>query len=434
VSFQEQSSRDEALNSIYTGQNAGNLRIALVFIDAGGGHRASGTALKQVIETQMRPWQTVLVNLRDILGPRDPIQNWTGIRFEEFYNELLTRRITIGNGALLRLGQAIIGITHRSVVHSFARYWRKLKPELVVSLIPNFNRAMLEGLRVADHSMSRTVIPLATVLTDLADCPPRFWIEHHDQYLVCGTDAAMRQARLAGHHENRMFQTSGMIVRPEFYERPTLEQHRERERLGLDPYLPTGIVMFGGCGSRQMLTIARRLAAAESRAQMIFLCGRNDDLAAKLRHVKLPSPCAIEGFTSDVANLMALTDFYIGKPGPGSISEALVMRLPVIVERNAWTMVQERFNTDWVVENELGIALRSFDEVASAVEVMSNPPRLAHFRSRVASLRNRAAFEIPEVLATLVSGSGAVDTSWDLTIGVPRPKLEQRLGSRASHD
>ncbi len=47
---------------------------------------------------------------------------------------------------------------------------------------------------------------------------------------------------------------------------------------------------------------------------------------------------------------MHASDFFIGKPGPGSISEALAMKLPVIVERNAWTLPQERYNADWVTE------------------------------------------------------------------------------------
>ena len=41
---------------------------------------------------------------------------------------------------------------------------------------------------------------------------------------------------------------------------------------------------------------------------------------------------------------MQLADFFIGKPGPGSISEAVQQGLPVIVVDNAWTMPQERYN------------------------------------------------------------------------------------------
>jgi len=56
---------------------------------------------------------------------------------------------------------------------------------------------------------------------------------------------------------------------------------------------------------------------------------------------------------------MHLSDFLIGKPGPGCISEAMQQGLPVIVVKNRWTMPQERYNADWVVENRAGIVLDS---------------------------------------------------------------------------
>ena len=57
---------------------------------------------------------------------------------------------------------------------------------------------------------------------------------------------------------------------------------------------------------------------------------------------------------------MSLADFFIGKPGPGSISEAVAMGLPVIVERNTWTLPQERYNADWVLERNAGLVLPNF--------------------------------------------------------------------------
>src|SRR5260370_39033822 len=93
--------------------------------------------------------------------------------------------------------------------------------------------------------------PMVTILTDLADCPPHFWIERQKQYLVCGTDAAAEQAIEMGHAPERVFRTSGMIVRPEFYRPIEMNRAAERVRLGLDPELPTGIVMFGSYCSSQ---------------------------------------------------------------------------------------------------------------------------------------------------------------------------------------
>ena len=41
-------------------------------------------------------------------------------------------------------------------------------------------------------------------------------------------------------------------------------------------------------------------------------------------------------------------------------SEAVAMGLPVIIERNHWTLPQERYNAEWVEEQGVGISLRSF--------------------------------------------------------------------------
>jgi 1,2-diacylglycerol 3-beta-galactosyltransferase len=98
---------------------------------------------------------------------------------------------------------------------------------------------------------------------------------------------------------------------------------------------------------------------------------------------------------------MQIADFFIGKPGPGSVSEALAMHLPVIVERNAWTLPQERYNADWVLEKEVGEVLSSFKEVDRAVARLIEPTTLAHYRENAAALNNRALFEIPGILHTI---------------------------------
>ena len=68
---------------------------------------------------------------------------------------------------------------------------------------------------------------------------------------------------------------------------------------------------------------------------------------------RTPSPLAKGPHRFAWASIVKLVDFFIAKPGPGSISEALVMGLALIVERNSWTLVQERFNTEWIVRKQL---------------------------------------------------------------------------------
>jgi hypothetical protein len=377
-------------------------RIDLIFFNAGGGHRASAAGLKSILEQQRRPWDAQTLNLREVLEPIDFIRRLTRVRVEDFYNRLLRHGLTIGTGPMLRVVQTLIRRMHAQATMMLERHWTENPPDLVVSLIPNFNREIFEGLRSADRLLGRQPTPVVTILTDLADYPPHFWIERQEQYLICGTEAAMNQALAMGHRRERVFRTSGMIVRPEFYSRPPIDRESERMRLGLRPELPTGLVMFGGYGSRQMLTIAKRVAAAGLKTQLIFMCGSNQQLRQRIMELELPFPFHVEGFTDDIPRFMQMADYFVGKPGPGSISEALVMGLPVIVERNSWTMVQERFNTDWIVENQLGVVLRTFAEVAAGILPMLDRDRLASFREHVRAVNNRAIFEIPEILARLL--------------------------------
>lgn len=364
--------------------------IDFVYFDAGGGHRAAATALKKVIEEQGRPWQIRLVNLQEVLDSLDIFRRVTGIRLENIYNLMLAKGWTLGAAQGLRFMHAVIRMYHRPAVRLLERHWAETKPGMVVSLVPNFNRALCESLKSA---LPQT--PFVTILTDFADYPPHFWIERQEQFLICGTQRAVEQARAAGYADERVFSTSGMILSPRFYDPVKVDRSAERIRLRFDPDRPVGLVLFGGQGSKAMLEIADRL----NETQLIFICGRNTRLAKKLA-AQRNAAHYIEGFTSEIPYYMHLSDFLIGKPGPGSLSEAVAMKLPVIVERNRWTLPQERYNAEWVREKGAGIVLPNFRRIREAVEEMLRS--LDKFRANVAKIENRAVFEIPEILARLL--------------------------------
>ena len=369
------------------------MRLDFLFFDAGGGHRSAATALKAAIEEQQRPWQVNLVNINEILAPIDIFRKLTGLGLEDLYNTLLKKGWTLGMRQMLPLMHGVIRLYHSEQVRLLEQYWRSSPPDMAVSLIPNFNRAIFEALRRCTQTA-----PFITILTDMADYPPHFWIERQPQYLICGTERAVEQAHELGHPEERVFLTSGMILRPEFYRVPAVDRGEARLRLGLKPDLPTGLILFGGQGSPVMLQLAKRLSRISRPLQLILVCGHNDRLAGRLRALPSEIPMHVEGFTKEIPRLMRISDFFIGKPGPGSISEAVAMGLPVIIERNAWTMPQERFNAEWVQEKGVGMVLRSFRDIGSAVEEMLAPGTLERYRARAAAIQNRAVFEIPCLL------------------------------------
>jgi 1,2-diacylglycerol 3-beta-galactosyltransferase len=162
--------------------------------------------------------------------------------------------------------------------------------------------------------------------------------------------------------------------------------------------------MFGGEGSSEMLHIAKRLQ--DRPVQLIVICGHNRKLAARLRAMPHRRPMFVEGFTRDVPCYMRASDFFIGKPGPGSISEALAMNLPVIIERNAWTLPQERYNAEWVRERGVGLVVGSFRHIGAAVDKLLAPENYRRFRANAAAVENRAVFEIPLILGRILESSG----------------------------
>lgn len=366
--------------------------IDLIYFNAGGGHRAAATALGAVIREQRRPWAVRLVNIMEVIDPQDLFRKTLGMEWEDLYNARLARGWSLGLAQELKFLQALIRLCHSGVTRRLKRHWRRTQPDMVVSLIPNFNRTLYQAARGACPQA-----PYVTLMTDFADLPPHFWIEPGQaQHFICGTAKAVAQAHAMGYGPDRVHATSGMIVRPDFYRDTPIDRRARLAELGLDPDRPTGIVLFGGHGSKAMQGIARRL----TDTQLILICGHNAALAERLAARPAGAPRHVVGFTPHIRDYMQVSDFFIGKPGPGSISEAIQQRLPAIVVRNTWTLPQERYNTDWIDENRVGVVLDSYKAIRAGVDTVI--ARLPELRANVARIENRAIFEIPEILERLL--------------------------------
>lgn len=373
-------------------------RIAILYFDAGGGHRSAAGALKSLLERRL-PWRVDLLNLQEILDDIDPLRILARVRLQDGYNRLLRNGWTRFTPQMLWMLHRSIRARHRAIVLRFERQWRQIRPDLVLSVVPHFNRALAESVHRAIPGR-----PFVTLLTDFADLPPHFWIEPESDYIICGTRRAQEQAIHLGVRPERCFLVSGMLLHPRYYRARPVDRKAERRRLGLDPVLPTALVLFGREGSSAMHRIAVALEESPAPVQTIFICGRNERVAERIRRIPARRPRFVEGFTDQADYYMAVSDFLIGKPGPGSISEALHFNLPVIVERNARTLPQERYNTEWIRENRVGVVLEDFRHVGSAVGELLNSGELTRLRIRAGASSNRAVFETVEILARLMDG------------------------------
>jgi UDP-N-acetylglucosamine:LPS N-acetylglucosamine transferase len=373
-------------------------RLTIIFHHAGGGHRSAAEALKATLAGQEHPWDVSLLDIQELLDPLDVVRRATGLRIQDTYNLILRRGWTRFTPQLLIVLQGTIRLYHSSIVKLLRSYWAEHPADLVLSVVPHFNRAIAESLRPLGTKSRGTGTPFVTLITDLADYPPHFWIEPESEYIIAGTERARQQALTMGHPADHVFLTSGMILKSKFYEKISVNRVAERKRLGLEPDCPTGIVLFGGHGSKVMVDITKKLNEAGSGVQLILICGHNQNLAAELKNLRTKKPIAVVGFAENVEYYMALADFFIGKPGPGSISEALQLHLPVIVECNSSTLPQERYNAEWVTEKGYGIVVPSFKRIAPAVQRLLQRTTFDEFRRKVSEYSNRALFEVPIIL------------------------------------
>jgi Glycosyltransferase family 28 C-terminal domain len=389
-------------------------KLTIVFHHAGGGHRNAAEALETTLTTQQSPWEVELLNIQELLDPLDLIRRSTGMRIQDVYNHILRHGWTRFTPQLLKILQGTIQAYHGPIVKALKTYWAQSPTDLVVSVIPHFNRGIAESLRLNGPSANGAKkLPFVTLITDLADYPPHFWIEKQSEYIIAGTEKARQQATVLGRPADHIFETSGMILKPKFYDnrvfaKTEAERIEERKRLSLDPDCLTGIVLFGGHGSRVMVDIVKRLDTTGLDVQLILICGHNQKLESALKVLATRKPKVVLGFTENVEHYMGLADFFIGKPGPGSISEALQFHLPVIVECNKKTLPQERYNAQWVREKGFGIVVRSFHEIVSAVERLLDPDNLAEFRRRTKTYSNQALFEVSGILETCYRGQSAL--------------------------
>jgi hypothetical protein len=375
--------------------------ILLFYHDAGGGHRNATRALVAAAEKTSRPWRFRLVNLERELSSLDWLRLMTGVTVEDFYNLLVRRPL---DGALivmlLRLMHAVIRLRRPRILRTLVALLRAQSPppSAVVSVIHSFNGILHEACR-----QTLPGVPFIVVVTDLADFPPRLWIEPGLERVVVGTDEAVEQALNIGLAREAVVQVSGMILHPRYYETSAAERRAPvRQELGLGDEDALILLLFGGKGAQEMLPLARGLIAESPSWHVMAICGENPKLVASLSQFAVV--CAprlhVCGFTDRVADYMAASDLLVTKPGPGSLSEAWHQKLPVVVADNRKTLPQERFNVRFIEGHGLGFTVRDWRDVPRAVsKYFADSTRREGFRERLARLpQNRAVFEILDVI------------------------------------
>ena len=172
-----------------------------------------------------------MVNLQETLDELDIFRKLFGMRLEDCYNLLLNKGWTLGSPQLTRGMQWLIRLLHPQQVRLLEKLWLARRPGP-----GRFACAELESRDRREHAaMPIPRTPFVTILTDIADYPPHFWIERQRQYLICGSERAVEQARELGHEDRFIFRTSGMILNPRFYQPVEIDRARRAAEAGPRP-------------------------------------------------------------------------------------------------------------------------------------------------------------------------------------------------------
>jgi 1,2-diacylglycerol 3-beta-galactosyltransferase len=373
-------------------------RVLFLISDTGGGHRAGaqavGAALDEIDGGTAFEWRIddIAAHCTFPLSKLGPAYS-AALRFAPpVYGALFHAT----NGR--RRYRTIVRVCEPLYRDRLNDVFRQYNPDIIVSVHPLLNHAALRAR--TDSGMNH--IPLVTVITDLGRVHEGWLLPEADFTSVPAREVYQR-ALERGVPPDRL-RLCGHPIHPKF-EDVTASRDEIRARLELPANAKIALLMAGGEGGGKLMQTTLALAKSKLPMHMVVVTGRNAALKTRLEEMaaSLPTPMTVLGFRNDIPELMRASDLLVTKAGPGTLAEASVAELPVVVYD--YVPGQERGNLDWVRSNNVGIVALSTAEVVAAVsEMVNNPTRLPEMRENLRGVvppgaSRRIAALIAEVLA-----------------------------------
>jgi 1,2-diacylglycerol 3-beta-galactosyltransferase len=301
-------------------------RVLMLMAYTGGGHLRAAEAVTEAL--RRHHGAAVAVEILDALGDYAPFPFNHLADFYPWWIKLAAfswkwgYRLTDGRrraGAVLRLFWPL--------VWPRARRMLCLHPaDVIVSLHPLTNHFTVWALR----RMGRGV-PTMTLVTDPVSVHP-FWLTPEVDRCLVGSADAQRKALACGLRMDQVYVT-GLPVNPCFVD-GLMDKAQARRSLGWALDWPAVLVLGGGEGMGHLYETARAIDRNCSHVQMAVIAGRNRRLRQHLETTDWRLPTLVYGFvdhTREMSRLMSAADILITKAGPGSLHEAFLAGLPLVL-------------------------------------------------------------------------------------------------------
>lgn len=279
----------------------------------------------------------------------------------------------------------------------FIKLLEQYQPE--ISICTHFLPAeIISWLRAKERLYS----PQAIVVTDL-DIHAMWLCHHYERYFVALDETRAHMARLGIPAEKVI--VSGIPIDPVFSEVKNKTEMRRKH--GLKPDRMTIMLSAGGFGCDSIENILSSLLELQHQAQVVAICGRNEELREKLISLVscYPNKTRVEvkvvGYTTLMDEYMNAADLMLGKPGGLTTCEALAKGLVFVIVNPI--PGQEERNADHLLEDGVAIRCNNLPALAYKIDrLLDDPDRLEAMRANVRRVaRPNAAGEIVTELLRL---------------------------------
>lgn len=227
--------------------------------------------------------------------------------------------------------------------------------------------------------------PFLTVITDYA-WPTMLWYDPRVDRCLVPTPPAYDRGLTLGLSSDQL-KLTGAPVHPKFG-RVTLTKDEAKQQLGWRPDLPAVMLIGGGDGMGPLVETARAIDGVRAHCQLIVIAGRNQALKEKLDAIRWHNPTRIYGFVNNMEIMMTAADALVTKSGPGTITEAATVGLPLIL--SGAIRFQELPNTEYVVQNGAGIYAPGPKRVSEAVSDLFSSSGLSQLAELARGVRRLA--------------------------------------------
>ena len=228
----------------------------------------------------------------------------------------------------------------------------------------------------------------------------------HSKILTIITDYKSHQWWIANHKNEDAFIVANEIVKNELVNlgvlpskifpyglpvNPNIDNSTKDKKEILEEYKLSGdrpiLLFFGGgsAGSMSYFDYFKIVAKQNYNIDLIFVCGKNEKLKNKcdqyIRSKRIKN-VKILGFTTDVFNLMKISDAVISKAGGATVTECLEMNTPMIIIPGYGG--QEKYNEKFMLKKRFALRARTYFGLKRIVKKASkNPIILKRIRLRM---------------------------------------------------